>query len=99
VLAEEALSMGLVNAVHPPEELLDRALEYATELASWSSPTSMAVMKKQVYEHLELGAADALTESNQLMAESFTRSDFAEGVAAFVESREPRFEGVSERPR
>jgi enoyl-CoA hydratase/carnithine racemase len=98
VLAEEALSMGLVNAVHPPEELLDRTLEYATELATWSSAISMAVMKKQVYEHLEQGAADALAESNQLMAESFGRPDFAEGVASFVEGREPRFEGVSERP-
>jgi enoyl-CoA hydratase/carnithine racemase len=94
VLAEEALSMGMVNAVHPPEELLDRTLEYATELATWSSPTSMAVMKRQVYSHLELGAAEALEESNQLMAESFGRPDFGEGVASFVEGRPPRFEGV-----
>jgi enoyl-CoA hydratase/carnithine racemase len=98
VLAEEALSMGLVNAVHPPEELLDRTLEYASELATWSSPTSMAVMKKQVYEHLEQGAADALAESNRLMAESFGRPDFAEGVSSFVEGREPRFEGIAQRP-
>ena len=41
---------------------------------------------------------DSLAESNQLMAESFTRPDFAEGVATFVEGREPRFEGLSERP-
>jgi enoyl-CoA hydratase/carnithine racemase len=96
VRAEEAASMGLVNAVHPGEELMDRTLEYARELATWSSPTSMAVMKKQVYEHLELGAAPALEESNKLMAESFGRPDFAEGVAAFVESREPKFEGVGD---
>jgi enoyl-CoA hydratase/carnithine racemase len=97
VLAEEAAGMGLVNAVHPGEELMDRTLAYARELGIWSSPTSMAVMKRQVYEHLERGAADSLAESNQLMADSFTRPDFAEGVAAFVEGREPRFEGVSER--
>jgi enoyl-CoA hydratase/carnithine racemase len=95
ILAEEALSMGLVNAVHPAEELLDRTLEYARELATWSSPTSMAVMKKQVYEHMERGAAPALEESNRLMAESFERPDFAEGVASFVDGREPRFEGVA----
>ena len=34
VLAEEAAQMGLVNAVHPPEELLDRTLDYARELAT-----------------------------------------------------------------
>src|SRR3954454_14358078 len=98
ILAEEALGMGLVNAVHPAEELLDRTLDYARELATWSSPTSMAVMKKQVYEHMERGAGESLEESNRLMAESFGRPDFAEGVAAFVEAREPRFEGNSARP-
>jgi enoyl-CoA hydratase/carnithine racemase len=95
VLAEEAAAMGLVNAVHPGEELMDRTLDYARELATWSSPTSMAVMKRQVYEHLELRTAEALDESNTLMAESFGRPDFAEGVASFVEGRSPRFEGVS----
>jgi enoyl-CoA hydratase/carnithine racemase len=99
VLAEEGAAMGLVNAVHPPEELLERTLEYARELATWSSPTSMAVMKRQVYEHLERGAAEALEESNQLMAESFGRPDFAEGVASFVEGRPPRFGSVSAGPR
>jgi enoyl-CoA hydratase/carnithine racemase len=97
VLAEEAAAMGLVNAVHPGEELLERTLEYARELATLSSPTSMAVMKRQVYEHLERGAAEALDESNRLMDESFERPDFAEGVASFVEGRPPRFEGVSGR--
>ena len=57
----------------------------------------MAVMKRQVYEHLEQGAAESLDESNRLMAESFERPDFAEGVASFVEGRPPGFEGVSGR--
>lgn len=94
VLAEEAAAMGLVNAVHPPDELLERTLAYARELATMSSPTSMAVMKRQVYEHLERDAASSLEESNKLTAESFGRPDFAEGVASFVEGRQPRFEGV-----
>jgi enoyl-CoA hydratase/carnithine racemase len=95
VLAEEAEQLGLVNAVHPPEELLDRTLDYARELAKWSSPASMAVMKRQVYEHLEAGAAAALEESNALMLESFGRPDFAEGVASFVEGRPPAFDGLA----
>jgi enoyl-CoA hydratase/carnithine racemase len=95
VLAEEAAAIGLVNSVHPADELLERTLGYARELAAWSSPTSMAVMKRQVYEHLERGTAEALEESNRLMAESFERPDFGEGVASFVEGRPPRFEGIS----
>jgi enoyl-CoA hydratase/carnithine racemase len=98
ILSEDALGMGMVNAVHPGEELMDRTMEYARELATWSSPTSMAVMKKQVYEHLEQGAAESLAESNKLMDESFVRPDFAEGVASFVEGRPPRFDGVGGTP-
>ena len=90
-LAEEALELGLVNAVHPREELLERTLEYARELATHSSPTSMAVMKRQVYAHLEARLPDALEESNRLMFESFGRPDFAEGVMSFVERRPPDF--------
>jgi enoyl-CoA hydratase/carnithine racemase len=83
--------------VHPPDELLDRTLEYARELATWSSPASMAVMKRQVYEHLEAGASAALEEANALMLESFTRADFGEGVASFVEGRPPAFKGLAGR--
>src|SRR3954462_1990924 len=95
VLAEEAERLGLVNAVHPPGELLDRTLDSARELATWSSPASMAVMKRQVYEHLEANSAAALEESNALMLESFARRDFGEGVASFVEGRPPAFDGLA----
>ena len=91
VLSEEALEMGLVDRVHPPEELIERTLEYARELATFSSPSSMAVMKAQIYSHLERGLAESLDESNRLMGESFSRPDFAEGVASFVEGRPPDF--------
>ena len=94
VLAEEALGLGLVNAVHPADDLLERTLEYARELATWSSPAAMADMKRQVYEHLEKGSVEALAESNALMLASFGRPDFAEGVASFVEGRGPRFDGI-----
>jgi enoyl-CoA hydratase/carnithine racemase len=94
VLAEEAAQMGLVNAVHPAEEVLERSLEYARELATWCSPASMATMKRQVYEHLEQPLAPALEESNRLMGESFSRADFGEGVASFVERRPPNFDGL-----
>jgi len=92
VLAEEAHAMGLVNRVTAAEDVLPEAIAYAKELATWSSPRSMAVMKRQVYAHLEVGLGEALAETNDLMAQSFTWPDLAEGVASYLEKREPRFE-------
>ncbi len=91
VLGEEAAELGLVNRVVEPEKLLDEALAYARELATWSSPASMATMKRQVYADLTRELPEALAEANQLMGESFTKPDFVEGVASFMERREPKF--------
>lgn len=95
VLGREAAAMGLANRSLPKEQLLDETLGYARELATWSSPASMAVMKEQVYADLERDLSTGYGEAIRLMLESFERPDFAEGVAAFVEKREPRFDGVS----
>jgi enoyl-CoA hydratase/carnithine racemase len=91
-LSEEAKELGVVNQVFPGKSLLDETLAYAEDLATNVSPTSMAVMKRQIYTHPLMPLADALAESNQLMGESLRRSDFKEGVASFVEKRSPSFE-------
>ena len=91
VLAEEAGEMGLVNRVVAPDALLDETLAYARDLAANCSPASMATMKAQVYRALEQPLSEALEDANRLMLESFGRPDFAEGVASFVERREPSF--------
>ena len=94
--AKEAARMGLVNQVVPHEELSKFVREYATELATQSSPASMAIMKRQVYEHLSAPPGDAQDEAFRLMGESFGRPDFREGVASFLEKRPPRFARISE---
>jgi enoyl-CoA hydratase/carnithine racemase len=91
VLAEEAERLGVVNRVFPAESLMDETLAYARDLAVNASPTSMAVIKRQVYTHPSMAVDDALAESNRLMAESLDRPDFKEGVASFVEKRAPEF--------
>jgi enoyl-CoA hydratase/carnithine racemase len=90
-LAEEAKELGVVNQVFPAETLLDETLAYAEDLATNVSPTSMAVMKEQIYSHPMMPLADAMAASNRLMAESLRRPDFTEGVASFVEKRTPSF--------
>lgn len=91
LLAEEAVSLGLVNRVLAPERLLDETLAYADELATWSSPSSMAVMKRQVWQHYDLSLAAATEATGPLMARSLREADFKEGVQSFLEKRPPHF--------
>ncbi|MFZ4718015.1 MAG: enoyl-CoA hydratase [Ilumatobacteraceae bacterium] len=95
ILAEEAATMGLVNEVVEPEHLLDRTLEYAAELATYASPTSMAVMKRQVYGDWDRGLVAATDDAIELMKASLRRPDFKEGVASFLQKRNPDFHPVN----
>ncbi|MEV5143602.1 enoyl-CoA hydratase-related protein [Streptomyces sp. NPDC052727] len=89
--AEEALRIGLVQHTAPRGEVLAAAQEYARELAESCSPTSMAVIKRQILNGLLMPAADAVAESVSLMRESFERPDFPEAMAALRERRKPAF--------
>jgi enoyl-CoA hydratase/carnithine racemase len=88
---EEAARIGLVNACLPADELLAHCTEYVQHLARACSPSSLAIMKRQVYEQLHGGLGQAERESQRLMVESFGRPDFAEGVSSFLEKRPPSF--------
>jgi len=90
-LAEEAERAGLVNEVVPGDQLLDRTMAYANDLVTYSSPASMAVMKKQVWNDLDAAMRPAAESALSFMAESFTRPDFKEGVQSFVQRRNPDF--------
>lgn len=89
VLAEEALTLGLVNRVYPTDELLDATIAYAAHLAANCSPTAMAAMKRQIWTEQPLALAE--DEAKAMMKLSFAHPDFKEGVASFVDKRPPAF--------
>ncbi|MDQ1023362.1 enoyl-CoA hydratase/carnithine racemase [Streptomyces umbrinus] len=92
--ADEAKELGLVSRVVEPEDLLDAARSYARDIARNCSPRAMAVVRHQVYGDLDRDFTGALARSYSAMEFFAGSPDFREGVASFVEKREPKFEGL-----
>ena len=88
---EEAKEIGLIDRIFPQDELVNGASAYIEDLAANCSPTSLMMMKQQVYRHLNMPLGEAMLESNKWMAESLQRNDFKEGVRSFLEKRPPEF--------
>ena len=91
--ADEAESMGIVNKTFPEEKFESAVFDYAKELATLVSPRSVRVMKEQIYNAQAESIEENLKSSMQAMVDSFDTEDFKEGVAHFVEKREPNFTG------
>ncbi len=89
--ADEAAALGLVKEVVPPAELLPRAIAYAEDIAANCAPSSLAVIKRQVYADTMRDVFEASTVAEKLMHESMLRPDFIEGITSFFEKRQPNF--------
>ena len=88
--AEEALRVGLVQAMHDP--VLDKALETARLLAS-KSPVALRAAKDLVNRAFGGDHATNLEGEAGWFGELFSSEDAKEGLTAFVEKREPNFSG------
>ncbi|MBF6340712.1 enoyl-CoA hydratase/isomerase family protein [Nocardia abscessus] len=97
VSGEEACRLGLADRVVAAEDLVQAAVDYAAELAAFSSPSSMSVIKQQVYEGLHTEFEPAAVEADRLMLESFRHPDAAEGVTSYLQRRDPAFQALRSR--
>ncbi|MGE3620093.1 MAG: enoyl-CoA hydratase-related protein [Acidimicrobiia bacterium] len=88
----EAAELGIVHAAVPAEEVVARSRDYVRALAERTSPRSLAIIKRQVYEQAHAGLGAAEQEARALMLASFRHSEFREGLGAFMEKRPPRFD-------
>ena len=91
---EEAKELGLADRLLEEGKSVQAAVDYIKYLAEVVSPTSIKVIKAQVYRHLNMELRDAMLETNEWMAESLVREDFKEGVSSFMEKRPPDFKRV-----
>ena len=89
--AEELGAMGFFNAVLPRAEFDQRVAEYAAMVAA-ASPEAVCTAKRQLWSDLLHGdPRSAVEESKTLIARLMRHPDYAEGVAALLEKRPPRF--------
>src|SRR4051794_30270039 len=93
VPAPVALEWGLVNYVHPDDRLMDEADALVERLAA--GPTrSYASSKRALNQMLYPDLEGQLGLEAELQHELARTKDFQEGVAAFVDKREPAFQGI-----
>jgi 2-(1,2-epoxy-1,2-dihydrophenyl)acetyl-CoA isomerase len=90
--AEEALRIGLVNAVVPADELAAETGRLAAAIAA-KPPVSLRAIKRGVYASSVRSLAETLAFEAASQLECFGSADAREGVAAFFEKRHPRFSG------
>jgi 2-(1,2-epoxy-1,2-dihydrophenyl)acetyl-CoA isomerase len=90
--AQEALRIGLVNRVVPADQLEQETLKLAGRLAQ--GPTvAYGLAKTGLYQGLGMSLEDVLNMEARNQAIAVRTPDRAEGVAAFLEKRPPRFTG------
>lgn len=88
--ADRAYTLGLVNLVTDPAELMPTALQLAREIAA-GPPRAMAAGKRLLDQGIELGLDAALKLEIDTGRALFGQAEASEGMAAFAEKRPPRF--------
>ena len=90
--AQEALCLGIVSAVHPPDALMPAARALARKIAE-GPPVAIRLAKRAIYHSLECDLRQALEFETYAQNICFETEDAGEGISAFVQKRPPAFRG------
>ena len=89
IKADEALRIGLVNAVYPQAELMDQAKKIASGIAK-NAPIAVRACKKAINEGQEVCMDEAIVIEEKLFGSCFETADQKEGMGAFLEKRKDK---------
>ena len=92
--SDEALTLGCVNQIVEPAELVAQTVAYAHQLIASVSPNSLRQTRWQIYKDLHRDVASAVIESERLIEDMAMEEDFKEGIAALVEKRPPDWPSI-----
>ena len=87
IKADEALRIGLVNAVYPAGELMEQAEKLASTIAG-NAPIAVRACKKAINEGLELPMDEAIALEEKLFGSCFESEDQKEGMANFLRKKD-----------
>jgi enoyl-CoA hydratase/carnithine racemase len=92
ISAEDAARIGLVNHVVPAGTEREQALKLAQKITA-KSPLTVKIGKEAFYRQLEMPLAEAYRYTSEVMVENMLARDAEEGITAFIEKRDPKWEG------
>lgn len=92
VKADEALRIGLVNAVVPQAELMDKAMELANQIAA-NAPLAVSAAKLCINTEYDMPAEEAIAFESRAFGLCFNTEDQKQGMKAFLEKGKYEFQG------
>lgn len=92
IKADEALRIGLVNAVVPQAELMDKAIELANQICA-NAPLAVQAAKRCINAEYDLPADEAIEFESRTFGTCFATSDQKNGMKAFLEKGKYEFKG------
>ena len=92
IKADEALRIGLVNAVVPQPELMDKAMEIANQIAA-NAPLAVKAAKLCINSEYDMDVDEAILYENGIFGHCFATEDQKNGMKAFLNKEKVTFEG------